>query len=253
MNETPKPPKSPTYIANHIRRVIKDGGSAPHAAEVQWFFKEEVKSRGWYTGELRKLAARFRRVLLHDHGLDYMVKVANELFFSDILEEKVMAVFLLQRSVVDFGDEEFKLFGSWLDRIKSWADHDALVSFLIGPMIAADPARTKVVFRWAKSKDRWHRRAACVALLFGNRSQMFFDETVRLTHMLLADKDDMVQKGLGWLLRESAKYNREPTVPFLMSIRDRAPRLVLRTACETLLPALRVQILGKPRRGAATA
>ena len=33
---------------------------------------------------------------------------------------------------------EFKLFESWLDRISTWADHDALVHSLIGPMIAAD-------------------------------------------------------------------------------------------------------------------
>ncbi|HET8666659.1 MAG TPA: DNA alkylation repair protein [Terriglobales bacterium] len=235
--------KSPSYIADHIRRVIKDGGSAPHAAEVQWFFKEEVKSRGWYTDELRKVATRFRRALLHDCGRDYMVQVADDLFQGDVLEEKALAVYLLQKSVADFGNKDFHLFESWLDRVSSWADHDALVSYLIGPMIAQEPSRVKIVFRWAQSKDRWHRRAACVALLRGNRKQMFFDETARLTRMLLTDEDDIVLKGLGWLLRESAKYNREATVPFLLTIRDRAPRLVLRTACETLPPELKRDIL----------
>ena len=52
--------------------------------------------------------------------------------------------------------------------------------------------------------------------------------------MLLPSDDDMVQKGLGWLLREGAKANREQTVAYLMTIRERTPRLVLRTACETL-------------------
>jgi len=41
------------------------------------------------------------------------------------------------------------------------------VHYLIGPMIAAKPSRAKNVFRWAKSPDRWHRRAACVALIQG--------------------------------------------------------------------------------------
>jgi 3-methyladenine DNA glycosylase AlkD len=61
--------------------------------------------------------------------------------------------------------------------------------------------------------------------------------------LLLADKDDMVQKGLGWLLRETAKYDPKRTVPYLMKIRGRAPRLVLRTACETLSTASRNRIL----------
>jgi 3-methyladenine DNA glycosylase AlkD len=56
----------------------------------------------------------------------------------------------------------------------------------------------------------------------------------------------MVQKGLGWLLRETAKADPKRTVPYLMSIRNRAPRLVLRTACETLPTAIRKKILAKP-------
>jgi 3-methyladenine DNA glycosylase AlkD len=63
--------------------------------------------------------------------------------------------------------------------------------------------------------------------------------------MLLADKDDMVRKGLGWLLREAAKADAQKTVPYLMKIRERAPRLVLRTACETLPKDVRKRIMGR--------
>ena len=57
---------TPDYIADHIRRVLKDGGSAPHSEEVQHFFKEHVKSRGWYTAELRKVAVRFRHTIVRE-------------------------------------------------------------------------------------------------------------------------------------------------------------------------------------------
>ena len=73
---------------------------------------------------------------------------------------------------------------------------------------------------------------------------MFFPQIVKLSNALLADEDDMVQKGLGWLLRETAKFDAKRTVPYLMKIRGRAPRLVLRTACETLPETARAQILG---------
>ena len=63
--------------------------------------------------------------------------------------------------------------------------------------------------------------------------------------MLLTSDDDMVQKGLGWLLREAAKANPEQTVAYLMTIRERTPRLVLRTACETLPANTRKRVLGK--------
>jgi len=92
-----------------------------------------------------------------------------------------------------------------------------------------------------------HRRAACVALIQGTRQKMFFAQITRLSDPLLSDEDDMVQKGLGWLLRETAKADPKRTVPYLMKIRDHAPRLVLRTACETLPPSVRARVLkGSP-------
>jgi 3-methyladenine DNA glycosylase AlkD len=234
---------TPNYIAAHIRRVLKDGGSAPHAEGVQWFFKEEIKSRGWYTAELRRVAVRFRRAIVRERGTDFLLQVADKLFQGRVLEEKVFAVLILEKLVDKFGDAEFRLFESWLARISSWADHDALVHYLIAPMVAAKTARAKYVFVWAKSPRRWHRRAACVALIQGTRQRLFLPEIKRLSNFLLLDEDDMVQKGLGWLLRETAKADPKHAVPYLMKIRQRAPRLVLRTACETLPTRTRRKIL----------
>jgi len=234
---------SASTVASEIRRMLKRGGSAEHAKGVQWFFKEEIKSHGWYTAALRREAVRQRRIILQEQGLDFLLEVADRLFAGEVHEEKNFAVFLLEKLHGGFGDAEFKRLESWLPRISSWADHDALVYCLIGPMVVIKPSRVKSVFRWAKSKDRWHRRAACVALIPGTRLKMFFPEIVRMSNFLLNDRDDMVQKGLGWLLRETAKANANKTVPYLMRIRDNAPRLVLRTACETLPKRTKVKIL----------
>jgi 3-methyladenine DNA glycosylase AlkD len=234
---------TPANTANHIRRLLRDGGSAPHSAEVQWFFKEEIKSRGWYTAELRKVATRSRRSIVREQGMEFLVRVADELFTGQILEEKVFAVFLLEKQTHLLAEKEFRLFASWLDRISSWADHDALAHDVLAPMMIGKPVRVREVFRWAKSRNRWRRRAACVALIRGTRKKKFFPEVIRLSEILLADVDDMVQKGLGWLLRETTKYDPKRTVPYLIKIRERAPRLVLRTACETLPASTRKRIL----------
>ena len=74
---------------------------------------------------------------------------------------------------------------------------------------------------------------------------MLFPEIVKLSNILLHDEDDMVQKGLGWLLRETAKFDAKRTVPYLMKIRSRTPRLVLRTACETLPMLEKARILDR--------
>jgi 3-methyladenine DNA glycosylase AlkD len=240
----PSRKETPSAVAAQIRKALKDGGSAEHAAGVQWFFKEEIKSHGWYTGDLRRAVRQLRREILREHDFAFLVNVADKLFSGPVLEEKVAAVFLLEKMDAQFADREFELFESWLDRIGSWADHDGLVHCLIAPMMVTKPARVKDAFRWAQSADRWHRRAACVALIRGARAQMFFSEIVKLSDSLLADPDDMVQKGLGWLLRETAKFDAKRTVPYLMKIRGRAPRLVLRTACETLPASAKGTVLG---------
>jgi 3-methyladenine DNA glycosylase AlkD len=240
--------KTPAYIAKHIRIVIKNGGSAPHTDEVQRFFKHEVQSRGWYTAELRKLAVRFRRTIIAENGLPFLLEVADQLFHGEVLEEKILAVVMLQGIVSDFGKAEFRLFESWLDRVTTWADHDALVHYLIGPMIAANPMFLSQPPRWAKSRKRWHQRAAAVSLIHSTRQHKNFTDIQRVTEMLLTSDDDMVQKGLGWLLREAAKANQDQTVEYLMTIRDQTPRLVLRTACETVPTATRTRVLGKNNR-----
>jgi 3-methyladenine DNA glycosylase AlkD len=233
-------------VAAQIRSVLKYGSSAEHAERAAGFFKEEIRSHGWRTADLRSAMRRCRREILREHDLRFLVRVADQLFSGQVLEEKIAAVFLLENKHEHFGDREFRMFEAWLDRISNWSDHDALVHDLIAPMIAAKPVRAKAVFRWAKSKNRWHRRAACVALIRGSRANLFFPEIVRLSNQLLDNQDDMVQKGLGWLLRETAKYDPKRTVPYLMKIRKRAPRLVLRTACETLPESTRKKILGIP-------
>jgi len=141
---------TPATIATHIRRALKDGGSAEHAAGVQWFFKEEIKSHGWRTAELRRAIRGCRKDILQEHDFDFLVKVADQLFSGPVLEEKVAAIFLLENLTDKCGDREFALFESWLDRVSSWADHDALVHDLISPMIAAKFARAKSVFKWGE-------------------------------------------------------------------------------------------------------
>lgn len=232
------------YIADHLRQVLINGASAPHTEEVQRFFKEEVQSRGWYTHELRKVARRMSRAIANGEGIDYLFAVADDLFHGNVLEEKVFGVFLLQDRVGELNEKHFRGLARWLPRVSSWADHDGLASYLLGPMMVTDPKRTAWALKWTRSRDRWHRRAAAVSLIRGVREKKFARETKFVTSALLNDNDDMVQKGLGWLLREQAKYDRTHAMPLLRAIRMKAPRLVLRTACETLPADLRAEILG---------
>lgn len=189
------------------------------------------------------LARRLRKDVLATSSRDRLLTYAEGLFRGDVLEEKLLAVLLLEHDVASFGEREFRRFERWVSRIASWADHDALVYYLIAPLVAASQRRVHRALAWTHSRDRWHRRAASVALIRIARRDGFTPTIARVADRLLADPDDMVQKGLGWLLRETAKADPARTVPYLMRIRGRASRLVLRTACETLPAATRRRVL----------
>jgi hypothetical protein len=108
----PKNHATPKDVAAQIRSALKDGGSSEPAAGVQWFFKDEIKSHGWYTADLRRACVGFRRELKNDRGLDLRIEVADYLFSGPVLEEQIAAVFLLEKLDSEFGDREFRLFES---------------------------------------------------------------------------------------------------------------------------------------------
>lgn len=233
--------------AREARRIVahlKAHGSPERAAGIQWFFKEAIQSHGWKTADLRRYARDVHKALRADPQA--LLRVADELFRSDVLEEKIFAVLILQPSLRAFAAPEFRRFERWLGRVSSWADHDALAMYLIGPMMTADPGRAAKAHAWVPSRHRWHRRAAAVSLIDGIRRGLFTDEATDVTLALASDADDMVQKGLGWLLREWGKARPADTEPLLLSIRGRTSRLVLRTACERLPANTRARILARP-------
>src|ERR1700692_348925 len=103
----PRLQTTPAAVAAQIRRALKDGGSAEHAAGVQWFFKDEIKSHGWYTADLHREAVRFRREVKKERGLVFLIEIADHLFSGAVLEEKIAAIFLMERLDGEFGDREF--------------------------------------------------------------------------------------------------------------------------------------------------
>ena len=82
--------------AQEIRRMLKTGGSAEHAKTAQRFFKEEIESYGWRTGDLRRAVVCKRREILKQFDLKFLLQVADNLFNGDINEDKNAAVFLLE-------------------------------------------------------------------------------------------------------------------------------------------------------------
>jgi 3-methyladenine DNA glycosylase AlkD len=101
--------------------------------------------------------------------------------------------------------------------INSWGSVDCYAMYLSGPMWARGTISDKAVQAWARSQDRWWRRAALVstvALSLGGNAKDFI-RVARICTLLVEDRDDMVVKALSWALREAAKKHPKQVKRFL--------------------------------------
>jgi 3-methyladenine DNA glycosylase AlkD len=115
--------------------------------------------------------------------------------------------------------------------IDSWAAVDCFACYLAGPAWRKGQISDSAIRRWARSKDRWWRRAALVCTVaLNNKARGGGGDTTRtlmICRVLARDRDDMVVKALSWALRELSKRDPSSVIEFLLEHREvLAPRVV---------------------------
>jgi 3-methyladenine DNA glycosylase AlkD len=161
------------------------------------------------------------------------------------MEEGALVCHLYRRFAKQCAGPEFSMFEGWIHRyVNNWAHCDGVSSWLLAACIANEPALMEKLPPWTRSKNRWKRRAAAVSLLQEGKQGRNTETIFAIAGMLHDDPDDMVQKGVGWLLKETYPRRPRETVALLTGWPD-APRLMLRYACERMTPADRGRVLRK--------
>jgi 3-methyladenine DNA glycosylase AlkD len=114
--------------------------------------------------------------------------------------------------------------------IDSWVAVDTFACFVAGPAWREGRISDDVIRKWARSNDRWWRRAAVVSTVaLNNKARGGRGDTRRtleICEMLARDRDDMVVKALSWALRELSKRDSPAVKSFLKTHADLlAPRV----------------------------
>jgi 3-methyladenine DNA glycosylase AlkD len=125
--------------------------------------------------------------------------------------------------------------------IHSWSTVDCFAIYLSGPMWARGTISDKTVKVWARSQDRWWRRAALVstvALSRGGNAKDFI-RVARICTLLVEDRDDMVVKALSWALREAAKKHPEQVRSYLAEHHEALAARVIREVNNKLTTGLK--------------
>ncbi len=122
--------------------------------------------------------------------------------------------------------------------IASWGAVDCFAVYLAGPVWRGRRVPNTLIHGWARSVDRWWRRAALVSTVpLNSKSQGGTGDTYRtlqVCRLLERDHDPMVAKALSWALRELAKRDPRAVREFLASRKDALPAIVVREVTNKL-------------------
>jgi 3-methyladenine DNA glycosylase AlkD len=207
------------------------------------FFKEEVKFHGVKAAAVRRIAAKHWKELSGKDKRE-VFSLCEQLLQSNYGEEAFIAFEWAARLHKMYEPSDFRMFEGWIvSYVDNWAKCDTLCNHAIGSFVEMYPEFIKNLYDWARSDNRWLRRAAAVTLILPARKGEFLDEVFAISDILLKDGDDLVQKGYGWMLKEASKAHQSSVFDYVMRRKSEMPRTALRYAIEKMPSEMRQEAM----------
>lgn len=178
--------------------------------------------------------------------------LCEDLWKSGYLEESVVACTWAESLHKQYEPADFKIFEYWVHNyLTNWADCDTLCNHTIGTFVMMYPEYVSELKKWAKSSERWVKRASAVTLIIPARKGLFLDDVFEIADILLLDKDDLVQKGYGWMLKAASETYKKSEMyqkkvfDYVMKHKAIMPRTALRYAIEKMPADMRAEAMKK--------
>jgi 3-methyladenine DNA glycosylase AlkD len=183
--------------------------------------------------EQRKIADQFWKETTLNH--------LTELIRSEYHEVRLTAVFIL---VKQYGKsktevEKEQIVNFYLDQrayINNWDLVDSSAHKILGPWL--EKKDRKLLYQLADSNTIWDQRIAVITTFYFI-AQNDFKDALKLAKILLQHPHDIIQKAVGWMLREIGKRNYQIEYQFLEQHYKSMPRVMLRYAIEKFDPETR--------------
>lgn len=217
--------------ARTIQSKLKGLANKKNAEVAQKFFKTgpgEYGEGDIFLGirvpVLRELAKEYKTIT---------VREAEHLLKSPIHEERLLALFILIR-IYSKAEEVIKktIYELYLKNskfINNWDLVDSSAEYIVGDFLL--DKEKNPLYQLARSKDLWERRISIMSTFcFIKRRQ--YSETLKVAKTLLNDKEDLIHKAVGWMLREVGKRDLPLEEEFLKEHYKEMPRTMLRYAIE---------------------
>jgi len=232
-------------IIDKIRTELKHSVDEKTQATSQNFFKEKIKFYGVKVPTVNKIGKEYFK------QIDFKTKseifdLCEILWQSGFIEESFIACHWSYSVHEKFESLDFQIFEKWINHyVNNWASCDTLCNHTIGEFIERYPEYLARLKDWAQSDNRWVRRASSVTLIIPARKGKFLSEILEIADILLLDKDDLVQKGYGWMLKAASEAHQREIFDYVIKNKSIMPRTALRYAIEKMPKALKEKAMAK--------
>jgi 3-methyladenine DNA glycosylase AlkD len=232
-------------VLDSLRQQLIQNAEEANRIGGQRFFKEKIVLYGVKTKLVEDLAkSYFRKIDMLPK--EEIFALCDELWKSGYIEETFIVArwtYLLRKKSEP---SDFAIYESWISKyINNWASCDSFCNHTVGEFVIKYPEFMKDLKRWAKSDNLWMRRAAAVSLIIPAREGKFLKDIFEIALILLKDKEDLVQKGYGWMLKAASKPYQQEVFEFIMKNKAAMPRTALRYAIEKMPADLKLQAMAK--------
>jgi 3-methyladenine DNA glycosylase AlkD len=200
---------------------------------------------------LRRLARSIHLANRPAWSIEHAMRFAGVLIRGRSLESKAIGIEVVRRFHREFSPRLLPIWHGWLAEgySSNWATTDAICGSLVGPLLAAHPRLALQMRRWARHRSLWVRRASAVSLVPLARRGRSLSLAYGVARALHRDREDLIEKAAGWLLREAGKTDPRRLERYLLRRGRTIPRTTLRYAIERMSPFMRRKILRSTRRG----
>jgi len=197
---------------------------------------------GSTTEELRRVRREYSRQLKNAEP-HVVIELAEQLLRVPRMDCRFVAYELIHHHRGALSRLNAKQLG-WLGRgMASWGAVDCFGIYLAGPVWRERQVSNSVIHGWARSTDRWWRRAALVSTVpLNSKSRGGTGEaqrTLGVSRLLERDRNPMVAKALSWALRELAKRDPRAVREYIANRKDVLPALVVREVKNKLSTGLK--------------
>lgn len=234
-------------IIHLLRQTLKESIDPKTLQSSDRFFKpgEQAKVYGIKMGDIAKIAKEFYKEI-GGQPKTQIFNLCEQLWQSGYLEEAVIACEWAYSLRKQYTPEDFEVFEHWLSAyVDNWASCDTLCNHTIGTFVEQYPQYISRLKAWTKSDNRWVRRGAAVTLIIPARKGLFFGDILEIAMSMLCDKDDMVQKGYGWMLKAASQAYCKEVFNFVVANKSTMPRTALRYAIEKMPADMRAEAMKK--------